>query len=418
MKDYYSILEISTDSTDADIRKAYRRLAKKYHPDINKSENAHEKFIEISEAYEILISQKQKKGEYQNISTEEQGYADYHASEEFEKFRQEVREKARQRAKMRYDEFKKQDEANKASGLYDAGLLINYVFRLIVLVIPLLIIYLTIHCLLINKAVYYSPVLVLAWIINIFLIHYLIKNIGKFLKIGKFYYTFSDIKRLFTERKNSSQKCYYCSSKPADSKPYKLDLLKLKDIKVKSEGFRQHNANYINEKAVIYIPRSRKAFIVHSVNTGIKLVSILSCLVFLDISSLVWRIILGMVIGGLISSLILLITWTKSNVSYLFSYGTLFRVCAWTFIIALISHFSIEHFDITTSDYIYLVITAIVLFDCFLMLLVNFIFRKYSSKPIIKQYSDVNQYLNDGYKVYNDITVISVIYPVFKWIFG
>jgi hypothetical protein len=417
MKDYYVILELPKNSPESDIRKAYRRLAKKYHPDVNKLKDAHEKFIEISEAFEILINQKQSE-EYSNVTSEKQSYTDYRASEEFERFRQEVREKARQRAKMRYDEFKKQDEAYKASGFYDASLLINYVFRLIVIVIPLLIIYFTIHSILINKAVYYSPVLVLAWIINIFLIHYIIKNIGKFLKIGKFYYTFSDIKRLFTERKNSSNKCYYCSSKPADSKPYKLDLLKLKDLKVKSEGFRQHYANYINEKAVIYVPRSRKAFIIHSVNTGIKLVSILSCIVFLDLSSLVWRIILGMVIGGLISSLILIITWTKSNVSYLFSYGTIFRVGIWIFIIVQVSHFSIEPFNISTSDYIYFVIAAIILFDCFFMQLVNFALGKYSSKPIIKQYSNTDQKFNDGYKVYNDVPVISVIYPLFKWIFG
>lgn len=418
MKDYYSILEISTDSTNTDIRKAYRRLAKKYHPDINKSENAHERFIEISEAYEILINQKQNKEGYTNVTSENQSYTDNQASEEFERFRQEAREKARQRAKMRYEEFKKQDEAFKISGLYDIGLSINYTFRLLVLLIPLLIVYLTIYWILINKAVYYSPVLVLFWIINIFLIHYLIKNRGKYLKIGRFYYTFSDIKRFFTELKDTGHKCYYCPSKSADSKPYKIDLLKLKDLKVQSRGFRQHNVNYINENVTILIPRSRKALIIHSFNVVIKIVSILSCLVFLDISSFVWRLIIGISLGGLLSSLILLITWTKSNVSYLFSYGTLFRVGVWIFIIVLISHFSIEPFNIATSDYIYLVITAIVLFDCLLMQLVNFAFGKYSSKPITMQYTDANQKFNNGYRVYNDVTVISVVYPLFKWIFG
>jgi len=55
MKDYYKILEINPNSTKDEIRKAYRRLAKQWHPDMNKSENAHDKFIEITEAYEILI---------------------------------------------------------------------------------------------------------------------------------------------------------------------------------------------------------------------------------------------------------------------------------------------------------------------------------------------------------------------------
>jgi molecular chaperone DnaJ len=54
-KDYYEILGVSRDADEKDIKKAYRRLARKYHPDVNKDDhNAEEKFKEISEAYEIL----------------------------------------------------------------------------------------------------------------------------------------------------------------------------------------------------------------------------------------------------------------------------------------------------------------------------------------------------------------------------
>lgn len=54
MKNYYQILEIEFNATLADIKKAYRRLALKYHPDKNKNPNASEKFIQITEAYEVL----------------------------------------------------------------------------------------------------------------------------------------------------------------------------------------------------------------------------------------------------------------------------------------------------------------------------------------------------------------------------
>jgi len=50
----YDILEISKDSTQGEIKKAYRTLAKKYHPDRNQSDNAEDKFKEINGAYEIL----------------------------------------------------------------------------------------------------------------------------------------------------------------------------------------------------------------------------------------------------------------------------------------------------------------------------------------------------------------------------
>lgn len=54
MKDFYSILEITPSADLITIKKAYRRLALKYHPDKNKSPDASKLFIEITEAYEVL----------------------------------------------------------------------------------------------------------------------------------------------------------------------------------------------------------------------------------------------------------------------------------------------------------------------------------------------------------------------------
>ncbi len=62
-RDYYEVLGISKDASDADIKKAYRKMAKKYHPDINKEPGAEDKFKEINEAYEVL-SDPQKKATY------------------------------------------------------------------------------------------------------------------------------------------------------------------------------------------------------------------------------------------------------------------------------------------------------------------------------------------------------------------
>ena len=53
-KDYYKVLGVDRKATQADIKKAYRRLARKYHPDVSKEPDAEARFKEVSEAYEVL----------------------------------------------------------------------------------------------------------------------------------------------------------------------------------------------------------------------------------------------------------------------------------------------------------------------------------------------------------------------------
>ncbi len=53
-KDYYETLGVARNATEADIKSAYRKLARKYHPDVNKEKDAEERFKEVGEAYAVL----------------------------------------------------------------------------------------------------------------------------------------------------------------------------------------------------------------------------------------------------------------------------------------------------------------------------------------------------------------------------
>lgn len=68
-KDYYKVLGIPRTANEGEIKKGYRKMALKYHPDKNKSPNAEEKFKEISEAYDVL-SDKDKKEIYDKYGEE------------------------------------------------------------------------------------------------------------------------------------------------------------------------------------------------------------------------------------------------------------------------------------------------------------------------------------------------------------
>lgn len=67
-EDYYKVLGVDRNASDQEISKAYRKLAKKYHPDLNHEPGAEEKYKQVNEAYEVLHD-KQKRAQYDQFGS-------------------------------------------------------------------------------------------------------------------------------------------------------------------------------------------------------------------------------------------------------------------------------------------------------------------------------------------------------------
>ncbi len=127
LTDYYEILGLAVNSSAEDIKKAYRRKARLYHPDINPSPDAKDLFIAITEAYEFLIAYNEK------LKTDDLAY--YQAMEDWRKYRQyRSRKRATAYARTSYNTFKN-TRFYKTTRIFDGTTIIfSFVISITVLV--------------------------------------------------------------------------------------------------------------------------------------------------------------------------------------------------------------------------------------------------------------------------------------------
>jgi len=126
-RDYYDILGIPVNSSSEEIKKAYRKKARLYHPDINPAPDAKDMFISITEAYEFLIAYNEK------INSDEETYRQ--AMEDWRKYRQDrSRKRAKAYARTSYSNFKNTSFYRTTRILDKTTIVFSFVVSIMVLI--------------------------------------------------------------------------------------------------------------------------------------------------------------------------------------------------------------------------------------------------------------------------------------------
>jgi curved DNA-binding protein CbpA len=409
LEEYFKILGLTNKANQEEIKKAYRFLAKKYHPDVSSEPSASKKFIEITEAYEILTNQKILETLRIMAENEEERKRSY------EYYKKLAKEKARQAAEMKYERLRKEHEAFQQSGMYDLFLILNYIGRFLMILLTLFFLAFPVYIAVTTG--FFG--LFFFWIAGIFLVFYIIGKRKSFFRLGPFFYTFRDIKNVFIEELGKgTDNCGYCQDYKADSYPYKMGLLKIHGVQLNFVGAFWHEARYNRTYKKLSVPRSKKAFRIHLAISLIKSFSILLALIFLPFESLLWRFVGGIMAGGILTAIILLISHTRSKVSYLYTWNLLIRLGIWVLLLVMLCSWN-EFPDIKPTEYLVVGVIFMLFFqDVFVDLVTKIIFKKTNlDKPIITQPVEIQKLINQGYQNYLEIPIWSTIFPLIKWVF-
>jgi curved DNA-binding protein CbpA len=126
ISEYYEILGLPLNSSLVEIKKAYRKKARLYHPDINHSQDAKEKFIKATEAYDFLVASKEKEG------LDDEDY--FRIVEEWRKYRQDrTRQRAQYYARSSFAHFKNSKYYRSTNILNASSVIFNFAIAVLVL---------------------------------------------------------------------------------------------------------------------------------------------------------------------------------------------------------------------------------------------------------------------------------------------
>ena len=408
-KDYHKVLGVIPGATERQIKTAYRKMALKYHPDLNHAPDAQQKFHEINSAYEYLL---------ENGSRSADSVSSYDDDVAREVFRRE-RERMQKQARARKEKKRREEEFFNRPEWHDPILLIKYIihvlgllFAVAAIVAPILI------------AIFDDPASLAGTffflIVGVVLMVYIYQHRSTWFRLGKFKTTWKEVTgfvRMEAE-KNTGDHCCYRSGTMAGGKPYRIELLKTVDVKVRSYGALNHEAEYKNRIKRVVIPRSARAHFFHRISSLVKIASILGAMVFFPVDSLLWRFIAGILAGVVLSTCFLAITGIRSKVNYLVTPGLILKAGIWIFALSQISILG-PGFNIQTTGYVYLVVVGLLfLLDMIFDLVMGFFpFYRWLFRPVIRQGKILDKLYREGYQNNQELPVYSVLFPLFRWLF-
>lgn len=408
-KDYYKILGLAPGASERQIKTAFRKLALKYHPDRNNSPGAREKFQQITAAYEYLHEHGQEKMEADSI------YDDAMAREVYRR----ERERMQQHARVKREKKRREEEFFNRPEWHDPIIFLKYalhvfaiLFAAAAIIIPIIL------------ALFKDPASLAGTffflVAGAFLLIYIYQQRRSWFRLGRFKTTWKDVTGYFRmhSSRSTTDHCCYCAKEMAGGKPYRIELLKTVDIRFRSYGALNHEAKFKNKVKRVMVPRSAKAHFFHKLSSLIRIFSILGCMLFFPVESLLWRFIAGMATGAILSAILLLVAGVSSKTGYLVTPGLIIKIIIWIVAIYKISVIG-PGFNIQTTGYVYIVMAGLLfLLDMVLDLVFGFFpFYGWLSRPLKTQGKVLNSLYHEGYQNYQELPVYSVLYPLYKWLF-
>lgn len=408
LEQYYKILEIKPDADEREIKKAYRRQALKFHPDINPDPSSTEKFQMICEAYEILLSR-------ELINTRVYAEQEEEAEVSYEEIIREAREKAAARARMKYEKIKAEKEFFENN---DVFVIFRYIGNYLAVPLSLgLVFFPIVKAFQEGLQMFFG--LFFFWIIGGVIISHIYSKRKRWFHPGKIDTTWKDVVNFFIIKikDNPEGKCFYSKAKIANSTPFKFVLFKVREISFNSEGIFMHRVGYNRKYREIIVPRSSDANRVHFLLSFIKPLLFIAGLILIPIDSIPWRFIASFLMTFIISRLLLFTSGIYAKTSFLLTPFMLIKLGIWILIICTQTTLYPGLVLFTTEILPLFFIIMLIFLDMFLDLILR-IFPFYNRLyfPLLKQPPIVQKFFENGYQNYLEVPVWSTIYPLFRWL--